>query len=330
MTTVAATAGLAGCAAPATPAAARASDVSLAYVGAPRAKLPAGSCDCHVHLFEPARFPYIPQRSYTPGTATVEDLRAFEGRLGVDRVVLVQPSGYGTDNRCLVDGLGQLARSGGLRARGVAVIDVDRATPADIDALHAAGVRSIRLNLEVKGEQSADRARAQLQGALRKVAHKRWSVQIYADLHLVHALADTIAQTQTAAPTPVVLDHFAGLKADRGLDQPGLATVLELLGKGHVYAKLSAPYRASRLADYSDLQPFVRAFVSAAPTQLVWASDWPHTGSASNRSGDLSKVEAFRRIDSGQVLDQLAGWIAHPATWRQLMVDNPARLYDFA
>lgn len=323
MTTIASTVGLTGCAAPASAGKSHLSDVSLAHVSAPRTALPQGSCDCHVHIFDPGRFAYVPQRTYTPGTATVADLLAFEERLGVERVVLVQPSGYGTDNRCLVDALGRL---GPQRARGVAVIDVDSATDADIDRLHAAGVRSIRLNLEVKGEQSADRARVALQSALKAVAAKQWSIQIYADLHLIEALADVLA----GAHTPIVLDHFAGLKADKGLDQAGFATVLKLLRSGNVYVKLSAPYRASRQAGHADLQPFVRELVAAGPSKLVWASDWPHTGSSGSRSGDLSKVEPFRAIDSGRILDQLAGWIADTSAWTQILVHNPARLYGFA
>lgn len=297
--------------------------VSLSYVSAPLTPIPKGSCDCHVHIFDPRRFPYAAERTYTPGTATVADLLAFEGKLGVERVVLVQPSGYGTDNRCLVDALKQL---GPQRARGVAVIDVDRITATEMDVLHAAGVRSIRLNLEVKGEQSADRAKAALQSALKAVAAKKWSIQIYADLHLIEALADVLAE----ARTPIVLDHFAGLKADKGLNQPGFATVLKLLRNGNVYVKLSAPYRASKRPDYADLQPFVRELVAAGPSRLVWASDWPHTGSSAHRTGDLSKVEAFRPIDSGKILDQLARWMGDASVWGQVMAQNPARLYSFA
>lgn len=323
MTTLASAAGLVGCSTQSRTGTSLPSAVSLDYVSAPRMALPRGSCDCHVHIFDPGRFPYVPLRTYTPGTATVSDLLDFEGKLGVERMVLVQPSGYGTDNPCLVDALQAL---GPRRARGVAVIDVEKTTAAEIDRLHAAGVRSIRLNLEVKGEQSADRARAALQNALKAVAPKQWSIQIYADLHLIEALADVLAQ----AKTPIVLDHFAGLKADKGLNQPGFATVLKLLQTGHVYVKLSASYRASKLPDYADLQPFVRALVAAGPSRLVWASDWPHTGSSSNRSDDLSKTEAFRRIDSGQLLDQLAGWVNDRAVWTQIMVNNPARLYSFS
>ena len=298
------------------------SDVSVTHIHPPAVPLPHRTCDCHVHVFDPARFPYVMERTYTPGTATIDDLLAFEGKLGVDRVVLVQPSGYGTDNRCLLDALMQL---GPARARGVAVIDLDRTTAKEMDALHEAGVRSIRLNLEVKGEHSVERSRATLHKALQLVAPTRWSIQIYADLALIEGLAAEIR----SAKTPIVLDHFAGLKADKGMAQAGWSSVLELLKEGSVYVKLSAPYRASKLADYSDLAPFVRTFAETAPERLVWASDWPHTGSASNRSGDLSVVEPFRAIDGGDALNKLRAWIPEPSIQHQIFVTNPAALYSF-
>lgn len=293
------------------------------HASAPRTALPPRSCDCHVHVFDPARFPYAPQRTYTPGTATVADLLVFERTLGMEHVVLVQPSSYGTDNRCLLDGLRQL---GPHRARGVAVVDPLRATPAQIDALHAAGVRSLRLNFEVQGESSPDKARAALRQALEMVADVRWSIQLHADLAVIASLAADIRQ----ADTPIVLDHFAGLKAERGMAQPGFATVLSLLRDGApLHVKLSAPYRASRHPQYTDLAPYIEALVAAAPHKLVWASDWPHTGSSASRSGDLSRVEPFRGIDSGQVLDLLRQWIPDDRAREHIMVRNPARLYGF-
>ena len=293
-------------------------NVSIDHVNAPRVTIPPRSCDCHVHVFDP-RFPLIPERTYTPGPATVDDLLAFERRIGFERVVVVQPSGYGSDNRCLVDSLQQL---GVRRARGVAVVDPLKVTAAEIDALHAAGVRSIRLNLEVRGEHNADRAKATLRQALEVVAGPKWSIQIYADLGLITQVSDTIAQ----AKSPIVLDHFAGLKAERGLEQPGFAGLLSLLKGGQVYVKLSAPYRASSQAGYANLAPFAQALIEAAPDRMLWASDWPHTGSSSNRGGDLSRIEPYRTIDDGAVLDLLPTWAPDAASRRRILVDNPARL----
>ncbi|MFE8646343.1 amidohydrolase family protein [Sphingomonas sp. NCPPB 2930] len=298
------------------------SDVSLGHIRPPKLPLPSGSCDCHVHIFDPARFPYVAGRTYTPGTATVADLRDFTSRLGTERVVLVQPSGYGTDNRCLLDALAQLGPN---RARGVAVVNPTTVPAGELAQLHAAGVRSIRLNLEVKGVESADHAKSALRNALDLVADLHWSVQIYADLTVVAGLAGIIA----TAKTPVVLDHFAGLKAERGVGQEGFSTLIDLLKGDSIYIKLSAPYRASKQPGYGDLAPFAKAFLETAPDRLVWASDWPHTGSSGARSEDLSRVEPFRQFDDGATLDLLRQWAGDDSLTFKILVANPARLYSF-
>jgi len=169
---------------------------------APRRPLPAHSCDCHVHVFDPLRFAYDSARRYTPPAATLMALRGFARTLGVTRVVLVQPSVYGTDNRCLLDALHQW---GSEHARGVAVVDMARLRINDVAALHAGGVRAIRLNLAVQGQCDAALARRQIAQALRVLPDWGWSLQIHAALALIDAVADLIAQ----ARVPVVLDHFA-------------------------------------------------------------------------------------------------------------------------
>lgn len=201
-----------------------------------------------------------------------------------------------------------------------------KVTAAEFNALHAAGVRSIRLNLEVRGEHNADRAKATLRQALEVVAGPKWSVQIYADLGLITQVSDTIAQSKS----PIVLDHVAGLEAERGMEQPGFAGLLSLHKGGQVYVKLSAPYRASSQAGDANLAPFAQALVNAAPDRMVWASDWPHTGSSANRGGDLSRIEPYRAIDDGAVLDLRATWAPNAALRQKILVDNPARLYDFS
>lgn len=290
-------------------------------ISEPKVAAPRRSCDCHVHVFDPMRFPYVPDRTYTPGPATVADLLAFQRRIGFERVVLVQPSGYGTDNRCLVDALSQL---GTARARGVAVVDTARIRPAETDAMHAAGVRAIRLNMEVKGGSGVERTQAALTQALEVAAQHDWVVQLYVDIAVVDGIADTLAR----ARTPVVLDHFAGLGAEAGIAQAGFSTLLELLKSAPVHVKLSAAYRASKSGP-GDLSPYVRALADAGPTRLVWGSDWPHTGSSSNRTGDLSVVEPFRTIDDGRAVDMLADWIDDPDLRHRILVDNAVRLFRF-
>ncbi|WP_322093584.1 amidohydrolase family protein [Paraburkholderia bannensis] len=289
------------------------------------ATIPPGSCDCHVHIFDAARYPFAANRSYTPGRALVSDLLGFEARLGIERVVVVQPSVYGTDNAAMLAALRDL---GTLRARGVAVIDPQTVTPAELRAMHEQGVRGVRLNLEVKGQRDQSVALAQLQRAAETVAPLGWAIQIYADVDVVAALAPTIG----ALPVHVVLDHFAGVRVPKQPEQKdAFDTVLALVKGGNVYVKLSAPYRASRQApDYAEIAPFAQALIQARADRMLWASDWPHTGSASHRDGDLSRVEPFRNEDAGRALNHVLAWADTAAVRQQFLVENPARLYGFA
>lgn len=285
--------------------------------------LPTGATDCHCHIFDPARFLYAAERSYTPGQATLDDQKAFHASLGTSRVVLVQPSVYGSDNRCLVDGLTKLGVG---TVRGIAVIDPATVTDNELAALRRAGVVGIRVNLEVKGEGRAAAAVNAVSEALGRVAPLGFVVQIYVDLQLVEALADTIA----ASPVPVVLDHFGGAQARLGLEQPGFAALLRLLGTGKAYVKLSAPYRASRDAPgYGDLAPIAQALIRSNRDRLVWASDWPHTGGGDRAARKPGDVEPFRTVDDARNLALLSAWAEDEETRRAILVDNAARLFRF-
>ncbi|WP_181196595.1 amidohydrolase family protein [Paraburkholderia sp. BL25I1N1] len=291
----------------------------------PAYSLPAGSCDCHVHLFDAGRFPYVVDRTYTPGTARVADLNAFEDRLGIERVVLVQPSVYGIDNAALLDGLRQLGPD---RARGVAVIDPATTTHAGLQAMHDQGVRGIRLNLAVHRERDHPVTLDQLRRAAGVVGPFGWAIQIYTDIDMVAAMAPGIAELGV----PVVLDHFAGVRTAGQFAQPGAFDIaIALVSAGHAYVKLSAPYRASKQSPhYTDLDPFAIRLIDARPDRMVWASDWPHTGSAISRGGDLSQIEPFRNVDAAHALDRLSVWAMTDVLRRRILVENPANLYGFA
>lgn len=293
------------------------------HVSVPAFPPPAGSCDCHVHVFDGARFPFSAKRSYTPGAARVKDLIAFEQRIGIDRIVLVQPSVYAFDNAALLDALGRL----GERARGVAVIDLETTPHAALQSMHAKGVRGIRLNLEVSGQRNHEFALTQLKRAEQLIGPFGWAVQVYADVDVIAELAADIV----ALKVPVVLDHFAGIKAHKKDEQKAaFASVIELVKRGNAYVKLSAPYRASRSApNFDDVTEFALALIAARSDRLVWASDWPHTGSSGNRSGNLDQIEPFRKEDAGRALNQLASWANTPVLLQRILVDNPARLYGF-
>lgn len=290
-------------------------------MSAPQTPLPDGACDSHVHVFDPQRFPYEAKRSYTPGAATATTLQQTHAQAGFTRCVLVQASVYGSDNRCLVDALDTL---GPQRSRGVAVLDWQQA-PASLSAtlntLHQSGVRSARINLQVRGDMSLSAARAALDSVSALADLPGWSLQLHASHELVAALADDLARLAL----PLVLDHHAGARAESA----DLAPLLGLLRQGRSWVKLSAPYRASsRRAPHEDLRALTLRLVDAAPDRVLWGSDWPHTAGDGVRSAGIDTPEAFRDEDSGLTLATLRTWLGD-AAWRCMLVDNPARLYGF-
>ena len=170
-----------------------------------RFALPAGACDCHTHIFSDSqRFPLAADRVYTPEPASIEEMRALHRALRMERVVIVQPSIYATDNACTLDAVRQL----GSRARAVAVID-DKVSAAALDAMHDAGVRGVRINLATSGQTDPAVARRRLQTAGEQLKGRPWHIQMYTTLPIVAAIRDQVA----ASPIPVVFDHFGGAQA---------------------------------------------------------------------------------------------------------------------
>ena len=289
----------------------------------PSFEVPRNACDCHTHIFGPdEKFPYSPARLYTSGPASIADLNALHRALQVDRVVVVHPSCYGTDNACTVDAL----RKFGDRAHGVAVID-ETFTPSMLDELHAAGVRGVRVNLETYGESSPEAAGRKLLWAAERVAPLGWHVQTYTNLSILAALHDAILKL----PVTLVVDHFGRPKAALGVSQPGLPQLLDLLRSGKVYVKISAPYRISQEPHYPDAAPVAKAMIAANPDRIVWGTDWPHPGAAKGgMPRDPAVIEPFRPEDDGAALNRLAGWADNdPVVLRKILADNPARLYQF-
>lgn len=282
--------------------------------------VPEGACDCHVHIVgDPARFPMAADRVYTPPPASPEMLLELHRALHLERVVLIQPSFYGADNAMLLDGLRRL----GQRARAVAVVG-DAASDAELDAMAAAGVRGIRINLETAGVLDPVVAEKKLQAAIVRCAPRGWHIQLYTRPAILAALGERLA----AAPVPLVFDHFAGAQAPQGLDQPGFAVVLGLVRSGKAYVKISAAYRASK-APYDDVVPLARALVAANSDRILWGSDWPHTDSTRIAGRAATDVSPFISIDDGMMLNQLPRWVPDAAARRKILADNPARLYGF-
>ena len=282
----------------------------------PAFEVPRNACDCHIHIFGPVEeFPYSSKRLYTPGDASIDDLKALHRALHIDRVVIVYPSPYGTDNACTVNAVRKRS------ARGVAVIE-DSTSARELADMHAASIRGVRVNLESYGESDPGVAGRQLKNAAERVAPLGWHVQTYTNLAILAALNDTIL----ALPTTLVVDHFGRPQAARGTVQPGFDALLALLRSGKVYVKISAAYRISQQPDYADVAPIALAMIDANPDRIVWGTDWPHPGAAKR---DPAVIEPFRPEDDGAALNRLAGWTKNRTEIQKILVDNPARLYQF-
>jgi predicted TIM-barrel fold metal-dependent hydrolase len=288
--------------------------------------LPGDACDCHVHLFGPAqRYPFDSARVYTPGDADETTLDALHRRLGIERVVLVQPSVYGTDNRRLLDGLAALGSS----ACAVAVID-DATTDADLTRMHAAGVRGVRVNLSTSGIDDPAEAWRRIDAHAASPPPLGWHVQVLMKAPAIAALADRLARL----PCPLVIDHFGQPDLAQGPEQPAFRAILDLLRAGRAVVKLSAMERLAGKGGLGRLAPFAKALAQANPNAVVWGSDWPHTGGGRGLGPaamrPAAEIEPFAAMDDADALQALLAAMPDPTLRRAVLVDNPARIYGFS
>ena len=284
--------------------------------------IPAGACDCHTHIHpDPAKYPFFAGRVYTPELASPEEMTALHKALKMERVVIVTPSIYGTDNSATL--FGMAAR--GPTARGVAVID-DKTTESDLDLMGKAGIRGVRLNLATGGVNDPNIARPRFTNAVERMKARGWHVQIYTNMPMITAVKDLIM----ASPVPVVFDHFGGAQAAKGVEQPGFSDLVDLVKAGKAYVKISGAYRASNAGpDYADCIPLAKALISANPDRIVWGTDWPHPDSVTPAGKQVTDVTPLFQIDDGRLLNQLPVWAPDAAIRKKILVDNPAQLYGF-
>lgn len=271
----------------------------------PRTKAPPQSTDCHHHIYN-SRFPADPKAALRPPDATVQDYRLLQKRIGTTRNVVVQPSTYGVDNRCLLDALQQF----GLAAtRGIAVVN-SSISDSELAQLNSAGVRGIRFNVAGAGTTMFEA----IEPLARRIAPLSWHVQINAKPELIAAGADLWRRL----PCPVVFDHLAHI-ARPDTQSKAFEAIRDLLRNGRGWVKLSGAYIDSAVGPptYADRGAIAKAYVAEAPEQLVWGTDWPHP-------------TAKQIPDDALLFDLLAQWVSDAVARNRVLVDNPARLYGFS
>jgi predicted TIM-barrel fold metal-dependent hydrolase len=278
--------------------------------------VPAGACDCHTHIHgDPKEFPWYAGRVYTPEMALPSEMSALHKALHIQRVVIVTPSVYGTDNSATLWGM----KARGKNARGVAVID-NKTTESELDTMGLLGVCGIRLNLAIGGTNDPSVGRQRLQAAFERMKRRNWHVQLATSLAMIAALKDLIA----ASPVPVVFDHFGGARPELGVEQPGFAGFVELVRSGKAYVKISIT--AGPGADYSGFAPLAKALIAANVDRIIWGTVWPHPNTA---GGSTTRVTPLFQVDDGLVMNQLPLWAPDAATRKKILVVNPAKLYAF-
>jgi len=272
----------------------------------PRLKAPPGTTDTHMHVFE-ARFPLAATATTVPPEAPVGDYLKLCCRLGIERYVVVQPSGYGTDNACILEAMATM----GDAARGIAVAD-ESVSDAELQRLDEAGIRGLRFHMLPGGVIPWE----SLPPLAERITPLGWHAQVQLDGRHLPERETMLADL----PCTLVIDHVGKFLEPVPAEHPAFQTLLRLVEDGRTYVKLSAPYEVSKVGPplFDDVGVLGKVLVERAPERMLWATNWPHLGSPRER---------FR--DEALLLDLLLDWAPNDAVRKKILVDNPARLYGF-
>ena len=279
----------------------------LPTVAAARSPLPAGACDTHAHVIaaDNNAYPFVPERTYTPPPAPEASYLAMLDATGMTRGVLVQISVHGTDNRYFLEVL----RRHPQRLRGVGVVDPS-ASDRELDAMHAAGVRGLRINVLFGGGIGFDA----METLAHRCAERGWHLQFLLDARRLPELLPRMRRL----PVVGVIDHMGHAPVADGTHSPGFQAMQHLVRDHGWWVKLSGAYRISeRFDDFDDVTPWARALIETAPDRMLWGSDWPH-------------VHIPRMVDTGRLRNQLADWAPEADLRQRILVTNPQHLYGFA
>lgn len=282
----------------------------------PRFTPPPNSCDTHAHVFGPPdKFPFAPTRQYTPPPAPIEHYLNMLAVIGIDRGVVVQPSAHGFDNTATLDAI---AKKGG-RFRGIARVD-DTTTAEELKGLHEGGIRGVRFNLL---DRSAGNIKLMVfDRVIERLVEFGWSVDLHIDPKNLVEQEGRIR----AIPVPVVFDHLARINPADGLGQEAFQLLLDFLKDERFWVKLTGADKISRTDSrsdkglfYTDVVPFARALIEAAPDRVIWGTDWPHS----------NIFVPGKTPNDGDLLDLLSEFAPDESVRHKILVDNPSRLYGF-
>ena len=283
-------------------------------------EVPMGACDCHVHVIGPqSQYPMVSDRVYTPPECGVDQLKIYLQQLKLARVVLIQPSFYGSDNTYQLLATQEI----GGTARAIIVID-DKTSDRELAQMVSMGAQGVRMNLSTSGVLDPEIARRQLIQLAERIQDFGLHIQIYSSPQIFAGIAKTIY----TLPVPVVFDHFASIQAAGFQASRELPVIQDLLKSGQIYIKLSGVYRISSASpDYAEVKDLAQRYIETNPDRIVWASDWPHTNTLPGIPA--SQITPYRTVDDKKVLQLLPQWIPDRHDLLKVFVSNPERLYRF-
>lgn len=277
-----------------------------------------GFCDCHVHVLGAAdRYP--PSAGFDVDGLeefTVEAYREARDRLGVERVVLVQPAHHGDDHACLIDAMDDLVKDGDGAShdvvRGVAAVRAD-VEDRKLEDLLSVGITQTRFVMR-RGAESHDWET--IDRLAWRVHDFGWDVELEIDGSDLHEVEQRLREW----PGRIVLDHIGLFLRTKTLTQRGFKALTRLIDRDKIWVKLSAPYRSSRRGrlDDPDVDQIARALAAWAPERMVWGSNWPHV----EHEGD--------QPDDRTLLNLLAQWVPEESRRMRILTTNPRELYGFA
>ena len=271
----------------------------------PTFKLPPGATDAHCHVFGPGNvFPYSPSRKYTPEDAPKEMLRALHDYLGIERAVIVQASCHGLDNAAMLDCIASDPK----RYRGVAIVN-DTFTDADFQKLHDGGVRGVRFNFVKHLGGAPDMA--VFDRVIDRVKDRGWHVVLHLDAKDIDELSAVIRKL----PLTFVIDHMGRVPGADGVEQAPLKTLLELAKLEKCWIKVTGSERID-FPPYDKAVLIARKILETIPDRVLWGTDFPHPNST-------------HEADEGELVDLVPHIAVSDDLKRKLLVDNPAKLYDF-
>jgi predicted TIM-barrel fold metal-dependent hydrolase len=274
----------------------------------PKYRPPPNACDAHCHIFGPGdKYPYAPDRSYTPPDAPLERFVELQKTLGLSRAVLVNASCHGVDNTVILDAI---AQSGG-RYRGVANVD-DSFTDRDFDRLHEGGIRGIRFNFvqHLGGTPDMD----EFERLVERAAACGWHVVLHFDAKDLLEFDSMLRRL----PVPFIIDHMGRVPTKDGLEQEPFKILLNVARMESCWIKICGAERiSSKGPPFTDAVPFAQAILKVAPDRALWGTDWPHPNIKKHMPND------------GDLVDLIPLFMPDAALQRKVLVDNPQRLYGF-